>query len=117
MKEQWKDIGLIALAFALLAAISLPMMPQRFSAMPDLPAIETVSGEGIALEGNEVLIDINSAGVGLLCHLPGIGEVMAQRIVDHRAQNGPFASVDALLDVKGIGPATLEAIRSGITAR
>jgi competence protein ComEA len=37
--------------------------------------------------------------------LPGIGPVLAQRIVDHRSRQGPFSSVDQLDDVPGIGPA------------
>ncbi|WP_324278204.1 ComEA family DNA-binding protein [Blastococcus brunescens] len=37
--------------------------------------------------------------------MPGIGPVLAQRIVDHRTRQGPFGSVDELDDVPGIGPA------------
>ena len=62
-------------------------------------------------------IDINSAGVELLKTLPGIGEVKAQSIVRYRETNGPFASVEDLLDVRGIGPATLEALRDLVEAR
>jgi competence protein ComEA len=51
------------------------------------------------------LVDLNSAGVGELDALPGIGPVLAQRIVDHRTRQGPFRSVDELDDVPGIGPA------------
>ena len=43
--------------------------------------------------------------------LPGVGEVMARRIVENRAQHGPFADAEALRRVPGIGPKTLEAIR------
>ena len=48
--------------------------------------------------------------------LDGIGPVLAQRIVEYREANGPFASVDGLLEVKGLGPGILEAIRPQITA-
>ncbi len=41
----------------------------------------------------------------------GIGETLARRIVEHRAQRGPFRSVDQLTDVKGIGPKTLRRVR------
>jgi competence protein ComEA len=51
------------------------------------------------------LVDLNTAGVTELDALPGIGPVLAQRIVDHRAEQGPFRSVDELQDVPGIGPA------------
>lgn len=51
-------------------------------------------------------INLNAATVGELDALPGIGPVLAQRIVDHRTRNGPFRSIDQLDDVEGIGPAT-----------
>ena len=50
-------------------------------------------------------VDLNSATAAELDALPGIGPVLAQRIVDHRTRNGPFRSVDQLDDVPGIGPA------------
>ena len=43
--------------------------------------------------------------------LPGIGEVTAERIISFREQNGPFASVDDLIKVKGVGFKTLEKLR------
>ena len=51
------------------------------------------------------LVDLNAAGVAELDALPGIGPVLAQRIVDHRSEQGPFRSVEELDDVPGIGPA------------
>jgi competence protein ComEA len=51
------------------------------------------------------LLDLNTATVGDLDALPGIGPVLAQRIVDHRTAHGRFTSVDQLDDVSGIGPA------------
>jgi len=60
-------------------------------------------------------IDINRAEPWLLETLPGIGEVLAQRIVDYRNENGPFKRIEDLLKVSGIGPATFEKIRDYIT--
>jgi competence protein ComEA len=60
-------------------------------------------------------IDINRAESWLLEALPGIGEVMAQRIVDYRSTNGPFQRIEDLLKVSGIGSATLENMRDFIT--
>ena len=61
------------------------------------------------------LVNVNSAIATELEELPGIGEVIAQRIIDYRTENGPFATVDELLDVSGIGDATLESIRELVT--
>jgi len=60
-------------------------------------------------------IDINRAQPWLLEALPGIGEVLAQRIVDYRSINGPFQRIEDLLKVSGIGEATFEKIEDFIT--
>ncbi|MGY2081199.1 helix-hairpin-helix domain-containing protein [Modestobacter sp. SYSU DS0657] len=52
------------------------------------------------------LLDLNRATAAELDALPGIGPVLAQRIVVHRSNHGPFTSVEQLDDVSGIGPAT-----------
>jgi competence protein ComEA len=59
-------------------------------------------------------IDVNRAELWLLEALPGIGEVLAQRIVDYRSENGPFRTTEDLVKVSGIGSATLEQIRGFI---
>ena len=61
------------------------------------------------------LLNVNTASATDLETLSGIGEVLAATIVEYRDQNGPFASVDDLEDVSGIGPATLDEIRDQIT--
>jgi len=61
------------------------------------------------------LINVNTATATELEELPGVGEVIAQAIVDYRTENGPFTSVDQLLDVSGIGDATLENLRDLVT--
>ena len=60
-------------------------------------------------------IDINRAEPWLLEALPGIGEVLAQRIVDYRSQNGPFRTIEDLLKVSGIGEGMLAKIKDYIT--
>ena len=75
------------------------------------PTTET----GTGTSGATGLVNVNSATNAELETLPGIGEVIAQAIVDHRTENGPFTSVDQLVDVSGIGDATLENIRELVT--
>lgn len=60
-------------------------------------------------------ININTADVQTLTFLPGIGETIAQRIVDYRSANGDFALVTDLLNVKGIGEKRLADILPYIT--
>jgi competence protein ComEA len=60
-------------------------------------------------------IDINRAEPWLLEALPGIGEILAQRILDYRSENGPFKRIEDLLKVSGIGAATFEKIKDFIT--
>ncbi|MCF6507637.1 competence protein ComEA [Blastococcus sp. MG754426] len=61
------------------------------------------AGSGAAAPGGR--LDLNTAGVAELDALPGIGPVLAQRIVDHRSRVGAFGSVEELDEVPGIGPA------------
>ena len=62
------------------------------------------------------LIDINTASLEELDRLPGIGPVTAQKIIDFREENGPFARIEAIQDVSGIGPAKFEQIKELISA-
>ena len=68
---------------------------------------ETASGE----------VDLNRATVVELQALPGIGPVIAARIVAHRTDNGPFAAVEDLLDVPGIGETRLAELRPVVGIR
>ena len=58
-----------------------------------------------------VPLDLNRASIEDLDRLPGIGPVLARRIVMHRARHGAFRSADELLGVPGIGPRLLERLR------
>jgi competence protein ComEA len=60
-------------------------------------------------------VNLNTADLAALDTLPGVGPATAQAIIDHRTKNGPFRSVDQLLEVKGIGPAKLAELRARVT--
>jgi competence ComEA-like helix-hairpin-helix protein len=56
-------------------------------------------------------IDINHADAIALDALPGVGPVLARRIVEHRSTHGPYRRVEDLRAVRGIGPKLLERLR------
>ncbi len=66
-------------------------------------------------EKDDGLISLNQADASALEDLPGVGPVLAGRIVAHREANGPFETVEDLLEVPGIGEAKLAAMRDSIT--
>ena len=60
-------------------------------------------------------ININTAAVVELETLPRIGPVLAERIIAYREENGSFESIEEIVEVKGIGEATYEALKDRIT--
>ncbi|MFB4315399.1 helix-hairpin-helix domain-containing protein [Actinomadura sp. 21ATH] len=61
------------------------------------------AASGGAAAGTGGPLDLNAATVQQLDQLPGVGPVLAQRIIDHRTQRGGFRSVEQLQEVSGIG--------------
>lgn len=84
-----------------------------------VPAVGTAPGQaGGGQSGSGQiggLVDLNRATVAELDALPGIGPVLAQRIVDWRGRNGRFTVVEELGEVSGIGPAILGRLRDLVT--
>lgn len=84
-----------------------------------VPSVQPVrpGGGGTAAGGpSTAKVSINSGDVAALDTLPGIGPVTADRIVAEREAGGPFATLDDLDRVSGMGPATIEALREAATA-
>ncbi len=69
-----------------------------------------VNLEEVTPEPPPYVLPVNSATWPELAQLPGIGEVLAKRVVQHRHTVGSFASLDGLQAVSGIGPAKAERI-------
>jgi len=90
--------------------------PGTDPAAPPQPSAATTSGDATPAPPTpqptvrDGRIDINAAGAEELTDLPGIGPVLAQRIVDYRNANGPFAAPGDIIQVSGIGPKKLEAL-------
>lgn len=66
---------------------------------------------------NSGKINLNTASVEQLKTLPGVGDVLAQRIVDKRTQSGPFQSVEDLLAVSGIGEKKFDDIKNLVSVQ
>jgi len=66
---------------------------------------------------NNSLININKADISQLQLLPGIGETIAQYIIDYRLQNGNFKSIEEIKNVSKIGDKTFEKIKDRITVQ
>ena len=81
-----------------------------------VPAAATVqAGAAPAASASDGLLNLNSATADELETLPGIGPGLAQSIVEYRERHGPFAAVEDLLLVPGIGPSRLAQIRELVT--
>ena len=78
-----------------------------------LPLIATPGPTVIAATTD--LIDINTASQSELESLPGIGPTTAQNIIEYRETNGPFVSIEEIIDVPGIGSGIYERIKDLIT--
>lgn len=74
--------------------------------LPPAPELSAPSASGA--DAAQAPVDINVATVARLTDLPGIGPVLAERIVAFRTENGPFRRLDQLVEVPGIGPAILD---------
>ena len=89
-----------------------PGTPTPTPAATDTPTSVPTSIEVVAAGG---LININTATLAELDTLPRIGPAIAQRIIDYRTTNGPFTSIEQIMNVSGIGPATFAQIKDLIT--
>ncbi|MCI0508490.1 competence protein ComEA [Chromohalobacter marismortui] len=75
----------------------------------------SVTTAAVAQEDVTTPVDINQAPAEVLATLPGIGDVKAQAIVEDRNANGPYASLEDLTRVKGIGEGTVQDLDEKVT--
>jgi competence protein ComEA len=116
------DVDVINLAAALFDAAQI-FVPRRGSVVVRAPIPRPLPGvnappspNASAPEGaSSTKININTASMSDLDTLSGVGPSTAKAIIDYRTKNGPFGSVEDLLNVRGIGPAKLDAMREQVT--
>lgn len=75
--------------------------------LPNNTANESVSAQA---QAQDFRLNINEATKNQLMELPGIGDVIADRIIAYRDENGPFQSTDDLMNVEGIGEKKLQSL-------
>ena len=95
---------------------AVPNGTEPSAVLPNGTEADAPSGEGKSDEAGG-LLNLNTATAAELETLPGIGAVLAQRIVDYRTEHGPFSAVEDIMKVSGIGDKKYEAIESLITVR
>lgn len=76
-----------------------------------MKAVTETSGEAKTDKSDEGPLDLNAATKMQLMELPGIGEVLAQRILDYKDAHGDFSSIEDLMNVEGIGEKKIEEMR------
>jgi len=99
----WGVGGLICVVFVSLLYYSFFSFSPSDSLVVEKEAVTVYESTAYDVRNKSYLVDINSANEYELCLLPGIGEVMAQKIVAERDANGPFQSFEDIERVRGIG--------------
>jgi competence protein ComEA len=105
------DLDALNLAMVVTDGMQVLVPVKAGDAAPAAPAPES----DLSATPTPAPVNINSADQLALETIPGIGPVTAQAVIEYREQIGPFDSVEELIDVSGIGPATLESIRPYVT--
>ena len=116
------DVDVINLAAALFDAAQV-FVPRRGSVGARAPIPRPLPGVNAPPSPNantpegasSARVNINTASMSDLDTLSGVGPSTAKAIIEYRTKNGPFGSIEDLLNVRGIGPAKLDAMREQVT--
>ena len=114
MKKRLQFRGAVITAFLLFIVLAGTIVA-AIRSVPQPSPVEVVQARYSTTATEPLIININTADKEDLIRLPGVGEVIAGRIVDYRKEHGEFKAVEDLLNVKGIGEKTLEGLKPYIT--
>lgn len=103
---------MILFRYCLAALACITMLAGTVSAQT--PATAAKAAPTVSAEKTPVL-NLNTATVTELEHLPGIGPKVAARIVDYRTKKGPFRKTEELMNVQGIGEKSFLKLRAQLT--
>lgn len=108
--------GRASVPYAIAAAAERPVQAQQTDDAVQPPEEAAPQSAQTAADGAaEEKLDINTADAEQLQTLPGIGAVLAERIIEYRTVSGGFQSPEQLMEVSGIGEQKYEALRDLIT--
>lgn len=104
-----------AFLFGFFAGRNVNRTPVRISSLPAVAEATEPEATAVPEQTEPAIVDINTATLEQLESLPGIGPVLAQRILDYRKEFGDFQTIGDLTNVSGIGIKKLEAMLDYIT--
>jgi competence protein ComEA len=109
------DLAALNLAAPLVDGVQVLVPLEAVAGTPAATGDGAAPAPGAAYAGAAGKPSLATATAVQLDELPGIGPITAQKILDYRAEHGPFRSVDDLDAVPGIGPARIEQLRDLVT--
>lgn len=109
-----KNILLLLCAMFLMFVLGVFTGRNTESSYVELKKNDAATVNSTATEAPDYRLDINVATKAQFMELPGIGEVIAERIIIYREVNGSFSTVDELLNVEGIGKTKFQQIETFI---
>lgn len=96
-------------------SIQISALSTQSTISADIPNTSQTSNSAPSTSQGKDKVNINTADLYELMTLKGIGEIYAQNIIDYRTTNGPFASIEDIMKVEGIGTKRFEDIKNSIT--